>query len=111
MTCHVARRIGEFAGRLRRDRREVSRALVTTDEELAGCERHHPGDFLDDAATDTACRLLASLEERERRVLAEIAAAEERLSTETFGRCEACARPLPLSRLRALPTARLPLSR
>ena len=65
---------------------------MTTDAELAGCERHHPGDFLDDAATDTACRLLASLEERDRRELAEIDAAEERLCTETFGTCEACAR-------------------
>jgi len=107
MTCHVARRVRAFARRLRHDRREVFHALVTTDVELTGCERHYPGDFLDDAATDTACRLLASLEERDRRELAEIEAAEERLCTETFGRCDACARPLPLSRLRALPTARL----
>jgi RNA polymerase-binding protein DksA len=78
-----------------------------TDAELTGCEHHHPGDFLDDAATDIACRLLASLEERDRRVLAEIDAAEERLSSGTFGVCDLCARPIPFSRLRALPTARL----
>ncbi len=40
-------------------------------------------------------------------VLAEIEAAEERLSMGTFGVCEACAQPIPLERLRALPTARL----
>jgi RNA polymerase-binding protein DksA len=107
MTCHVARHFAEFARRLRRDRRETYRALTTTDEEIVGCERDRPGDFLDDAATDTVCRLLASLEERDRRELAEIDAAEERLSTGTFGVCESCARPIPFSRLRALPAARL----
>ena len=107
MTCHVARRIGEFQRRLRRDRRETYDALVTTDAELAGCERDRPGDFLDDAATDTACRLLAGLEERDRRVLEEIDAAEARLSRGTFGACESCGRPIPSTRLRALPTVRL----
>ena len=107
MTCHVTRRIGEFGRHLRRDRRETYRALMTTDTELAGCERDPPGDFLDDAATDTVCRLLASLEERDRRVLAEIDAAEGRLSDGSFGVCESCARPIPSLRLQALPTARL----
>jgi len=110
MTCHVARRIGEFGRRLRRDRRATYHALMTTDRELAGCERDRPGDFLDDAATDTVCRLLASLEERDRCVLAEIDAAEGRLSNGTFGVCEFCARPIPSLRLRALPTARLCLA-
>jgi RNA polymerase-binding transcription factor DksA len=80
---------------------------MTTDEELVGCERDHPGDFLDDAATDTVCRLLAGLDERDRRELMEIDAAEERLSMGTFGVCVVCARPMAVERLRALPTARL----
>ena len=107
MTCHVARRTREFVQRLRHDRREVHHALRTTDAELVGYTRDRPGDFLDDAATDTTCRLLASLEERDRRVLAEIEAAEARLSAGTFGVCEACAKPIPFERLRALPAARL----
>ena len=107
MTCHVARQIGEFGRRLRRDRREAWQALVITDVELAGLERPHRGEFIDDAAKETARRLLARLEERDRHVLAEIDAAEERLTTGTFGVCEACARPIPFPRLRALPVARL----
>src|SRR5262249_4962288 len=107
MTCHVARRAGEFVHRLRRDRREARHALVTTDAELVGYTRDHPGDVLDDAATDTTCRLLAKLEERDRRVLEEIDAAEERLAKGTFGVCEACARRIPFERLQALPAARL----
>ena len=107
MTCHAALRVGEFERRLRRERREAYGALLVTDDELAGCERHHPGDFLDDAATNTACGVLARLEERDRHVLAEINAAEARLAIGTYGVCEMCARTIPFERLRAIPTARL----
>ena len=107
MTCHAARRIGDFERRLRRVRREAFGALLMTDDELTGCERHHPGDFLDDAATGTTCRVLDRLEERDRHVLAEIDAAEARLATGTYGVCEMCARAIPFERLRAIPTARL----
>src|SRR5215470_16945428 len=107
MTCHVARRAGEFVHRLRRDRREARHALVTTDAELVGYTRDHPGDVLDDAATDTTCRLLARLKERDRRVLDEVDAAEERLAKGTFGICETCAKRIPFEQLRALPAARL----
>ena len=107
MTCHVARRVGEFVHRLRRDRRDARHALMTTDAELGGYTREHPGDFLDDAATDTTCRVLARLEERDRRVLEEIDAAEERVANGTFGICETCAKPIAFERLRALPAVRL----
>ena len=107
MTCHVARRVGEFMQRLRRDRREARHALRTTDAELDGYTREHPGDFLDDAATDMTCRVLARLEERDRRALEEIDAAAERLANGKFGICETCAKPIPFERLRALPATRL----
>lgn len=106
MTCHVARRIGEFARRLHRERRDVSHALVVMDAELVGREPHHPGEFSDDAATETSCRLLARLEEYDLRVLEEIDAAEARMATGRFGLCEACGQPIPFERLRALPEAR-----
>jgi DnaK suppressor protein len=107
MTCYAARRLGEFERRLRRERRDAYHALVTTDAELASCEGERAGDLLDDAARDTACRVLASREEHDRRVLAEISAAERRLSAGSFGVCETCARPISVERLRALPMARL----
>ena len=105
MTCHAAWRIGDLERRLCRERREASRALFTTDAELASCER--VGDSLDDSATETACRVLTRLDERDLRVLTEVDAAERRLSAGSFGVCEACARPIPFERLRALPTTRL----
>jgi DnaK suppressor protein len=107
MTCHVARRMNEFERRLRRERRETYQALVTTDAELASREPHSAGESMDDAATETACRVLANLRERDRRVLTEIDAAEARLSIGTFSVCADCALPIRFERLKALPTARL----
>ncbi|HYT84204.1 MAG TPA: TraR/DksA family transcriptional regulator [Gemmatimonadales bacterium] len=107
MTCHAARRVGEFEQRLWRERHDVWRALVITDAELACLEPHQPGELFDEAATETTRRLLSRLEERDRHVLTEIDAAECRLSSGMFGVCEACDRPIPFTRLRALPTARL----
>jgi RNA polymerase-binding protein DksA len=110
MTCHAARRVSQFELRLDRDRREVWRALASTDAELADFERHQPGEFADDAATATTCRILASIEERDCHALTEIDAAAARLAAGKFGLCEACALPIPLGRLRAVPTARLCLT-
>jgi RNA polymerase-binding protein DksA len=99
--------MNEFERRLHRERREAYRALVTTDAELAGREPHSPGESVDDAATETTCGVLASLRERDRRVLTEIDAAEARLSIGTFGVCAACGRPIRIERLKTLPAARL----
>ena len=102
MTCHAGLRMNEFERRLRRERREAYRALMTTDAELAGREPHNAGEFSDDAATRTTCRVLESLRDRDRRVLTEIDAAEKRLSMGSFGICAGCARPIPHGRLKAL---------
>jgi hypothetical protein len=72
MTCHVALRVGEFERRLRRDRREVCHALVTTDAELAGMERPHDEGPIDEAARDATCKVLVHLQERDRHTLAEV---------------------------------------
>jgi RNA polymerase-binding protein DksA len=106
MTCHAARRPTDFQRWLRRERQEVCRSIALTDNELLGRERHQPGESIDDAATETACRVLARLGDRERRVLAEIEAAEARLAAGTFGACEECGRPIPPARLRVVPAAR-----
>jgi RNA polymerase-binding transcription factor len=106
MTCHVARRIGEWERRLRRDRAAVSGALATRDAELGEYTYEHPGDVLDDATTNTTCRLLATLEARDRRVLDEIHAAEERLCAGRYGVCETCGRRIAVERLRAVGFAR-----
>jgi RNA polymerase-binding protein DksA len=99
--------VGEFERRLRQERRVVASALATTDAELTRLEGPDREEFADDAAREAACQVLTRLEARDRRILAEIEAAETRLAEGTFGTCEACGEPIPLPRLRALPTARL----
>jgi RNA polymerase-binding protein DksA len=49
---------------------------------------------------------LSRLEGRERRQLDEVNAALSRLEAGTYGVCEQCSRPIPLARLRAMPSAR-----
>ena len=50
--------------------------------------------------------VLSRLGEREKHELDEIFSAQARLEAGTFGVCEACGRPIPIARLRAMPTAR-----
>jgi RNA polymerase-binding protein DksA len=97
----------EFERRLRNARREVWRTVARTEAELATLEAHQAGALAEDAGTVAATTVLSRLDSAERHLLDEIAAAQARLATGTFGVCEQCATPIPLPRLRALPTARL----
>jgi RNA polymerase-binding transcription factor len=99
--------VKEFERRLREARREVWRTVARTDAELATLEAHQAGAPIEDAGTATVTAVLSRLDGAERQLLDEIAAAQARLATGTFGICEQCAAPISLPRLRALPTARL----
>ena len=94
----------EFRGRLREARAELLRTAGSTREELASLEGR-PGEPFDEASFAGAADTLSRLEGRERHELDEILAALNRLEAGTYGVCEACSRPIPLTRLRALPTA------
>ncbi len=66
------------------------------------------GDHLADTATDTFIRELdGGLEENAGHLLDEVEAALRRIEDGTFGRCEACGRPIAPERLEAVPYARL----
>jgi DnaK suppressor protein len=97
----------EFERRLRDARRRVWRTVARTEGELATLEAHQAGAPSEDAGTATAAAVLSRLDSAERDLLDQIAAAQARLATGTFGVCERCAMPIPLPRLRAIPTARL----
>ena len=97
----------EFERRLREARRQVWRTVARTEAELATLEAHQPGAAIEDAGTATVTAVLSRLDGAERHLLDEIGAAQARLATGTFGVCEHCATPIPLPRLRAVPTARL----
>lgn len=99
--------VEEFRRRLQEMRQRLIRTVVQTDEELATLEAHQPGGPAEDVATELGAAILSRLEGREKHELDEIDAAQARLEAGVFGTCEACSRPIPLARLRAMPTARL----
>lgn len=96
----------EFRRQLTAMRWSLARTVATTDEELATLEAPQPGEFGEGAATGVVGDLLARLEGRERHELDEIDSAQRRLEADVFGVCEDCHRAIPLTRLRAVPTAR-----
>jgi RNA polymerase-binding protein DksA len=98
--------IEEMRRRLRDMRQRLFRTVATTNEELATLEGHQPGGPVEDVTHDTVATLLSRLGAQERRELDEVFAAQARLETGTFGACGGCSRPIPLARLRAMPTAR-----
>lgn len=87
-------------------RRDALRKAMAGDLSLLREMRDQgPGDVLD-AAVDTAQdELNSQLLEVESRELTQIEDALERLGEGTFGLCEECEKPIPLSRLQALPYA------
>ena len=96
-----------FAQRLTRERTKLYRTVARTDDELATLEAHQPGALGVEAATEQATAVLSRLEGRERQELDEIDAARARIVAGTYGVCEECRMPIPLVRLRALPSSRL----
>lgn len=99
-------RTEELRGLLLQAQARLLRTVATTDEELASLTAEEPGGLMEGSGRGTAEDLLSRLEGRERHELDEIRAAQARLETGSFGVCESCLRPIPLSRLRAVPWAR-----
>ncbi len=98
--------VDEFTQHLRDARVDLYRTVAQTDEELATLEVHQPGAAGEDVNTDLATAILSRLEGQEKHELDEIDAAQKRLAAGTYGVCEGCGKPIPLTRLRALPTTR-----
>ena len=92
-------------------RREVTEleqfaGLGSSPRELSG-ELDDVGQHPGDAASETTEREVdLGLLEDTRSVLAEIAAAKQRLAAGTYGRCETCHEPIADARLEAVPWAR-----
>lgn len=97
--------VEEFRKRLLAARARLIRTVAVTGEELASLE-DQPGDPLEDVPVQDVVDTLSRLEGRERRQLDEVNAALGRLEAGTYGVCEGCSRPIPLARLRAMPSAR-----
>jgi DnaK suppressor protein len=97
--------VDEFRKRLDEARVQLARTVAVTGEELASLD-DQPGDPFEDVPVQDVANTLSRLEGRERHQLDEITAALGRLEAGTYGVCEKCSQPIPLARLRAMPTAR-----
>lgn len=97
--------LGKLRDVLVRRRDALRKAMAGDLSLLRELRDQGPGDMLD-AAVDTAQdELNSQLLEVESRELTQIEDAIERLGEGTFGLCEECEKPIPLSRLQALPYA------
>jgi DnaK suppressor protein len=98
--------IEEFRRRLAEARVRILRTVAQTEEEIATREIHPAGSLAEDATESVAQTILSRLEGRDKHELDEVEAARARLEAGTFGMCERCNQPIPVTRLRAVPTAR-----
>lgn len=99
----VDRRSRSELERVLRQRRDQLRAALRESLEQ---QRRDPGHRPADAAAATLDHeIRASLVNRQQRQVALIEAALDRLRRGEYGRCQDCARPIELKRLRALPFA------
>ena len=70
---------------------------------LRELHQERTGDVLDAAADTVQDELNSQLIEAESRELAAINEAIGRIKVGTYGNCESCSKPIPLTRLRAIP--------
>jgi DnaK suppressor protein len=110
MDEHVNREMAqlrdELAQKLRQQRRELLKDVAETEADLRAIETERARELEERAQQTDAARLFARLDDRHKQQIEEIDQALTRIALGTYGSCERCGRPIPIARLRALPTAR-----
>ncbi len=97
--------IKKMREQLIRRRDALHRALEGDLSLLRELHQERTGDILDAAADTVQDELNSQLIEAESRELSAINSAIARHGRGTYGDCEGCGKPIPLSRLRAIPYA------
>lgn len=103
MTSHQLRELTDALHSARRVRvaekagNEDDLRVITSEKEPEMEER---------AQEERTASILVSLNAHDDRAIAEIDAALARVEDGTYGECEECENPIPIARLRAIPTAR-----
>ncbi|MDX2265145.1 MAG: RNA polymerase-binding protein DksA [Hyphomicrobiales bacterium] len=94
-----------FRKRLMDWKSEILRSSFETLENLQGSEQHP--DTTDRASSETDRSLELRTRDRQRKLIAKIDAALERIETDSYGFCEETGEPISLKRLEARPIATL----
>ena len=97
----------EFSQRLRQQREAVLKEVAEDEADLRSMESERASELEERAQAARAARLFASLDDRRKQQIDEIDRALQRIALGSYGICERCGEPIPLARLRALPTARV----
>jgi DnaK suppressor protein len=96
----------ELREQLELRRQQILQQLDQFGEALAYLEQSRPPELSEEAQEEAAANALKALDERERRELADITVALEKMDRGEFGVCERCEEPIGLPRLKALPMVR-----
>ena len=97
--------IKKLREQLVRRRDALQRALEGDLSLLRELHQEKTGDVLDAAADTVQDELNSQLIEAESRELSAINEAIDRIKRGSYGTCESCGKPIPLTRLRAIPYA------
>ncbi|HLK10779.1 MAG TPA: TraR/DksA C4-type zinc finger protein [Candidatus Binatia bacterium] len=100
-----ARTRAELAQVLRGQRAALLKQFFDAEADLRSIAEDREPELEERAQEERAARVLAGLDDRSLREIAAIHGALQRMIDRTYGRCLGCGRPIPLARLRAVPTA------
>lgn len=99
--------IKELRKKLRARRRELFKEVADIEDDLLWLETDVESEREERAQDENMLRLLACLDDRGKAEIEEIDQAFARIESGDYGRCEVCKKPIPLTRLKALPSASL----
>lgn len=95
----------EFAQQLRQQREALLKEVAAGEADLRSSESERASEIEERAQEALATRLFARLDDRRKQQIEAIDRALQRIALGTYGICIRCGEPIPLARLRALPTA------
>jgi DnaK suppressor protein len=97
--------ISELRQKLLRMRRSLFQEVAHLEEDLLWLEMDKESELVERGQDETFIRLLARLDDQQKAEIGAIDRALARIANGNYGRCEACGKPIPLSRLQVLPMA------
>jgi DnaK suppressor protein len=96
-----------YAQQLRQERDALVLDVAEGEVDLRSMESERANEVEERAQQAVAARMFAHLDERRKQRIEEIDQVLQRIALGTYGLCERCGEPIPVARLRALPTARV----
>jgi len=98
-------RTEEVRQKLLDQRKALFQDVAQLEDELRWLETDVESESVERGQNENTIRLLSRLDDRQKAELEEIHKALTKIATGTYGSCDVCGRPIPWSRLEALPAA------